>query len=154
MNNYEKLLSSITSSEIKVIETDLGTNKACGKCVGNIIFINSRMSSKEKYCILIEELSHCKLTVGNISNLENTSNRKQEIKARRLGYEKIVGVLNLISAFENGARTKYEISEYLEITEKFLTDAIDYYKQKYGMYFEVDNYVLHFEPTLGITKRF
>lgn len=153
MNSYEELLDDIKQEGINVIELDLDTNKPCGKCVGNTIFINDRISSKEKFCVLAEELGHYKLTVGNITDLKNISNRKQEIKARRWGYEKIVGIMQIIEAFEKGARSKYELADYLNVSEYFLDDAILYYKQKYGVYFEIDNYLVYFEPTLAITKR-
>ena len=153
MNSYEDLLDDIKQEGINVIELDLDTNKPCGKCIGNTIFINDRISSKEKLCVLAEELGHYKLTVGNITDLKNISNRKQEIKARRWGYEKIVGIMQIIEAFEKGARSKYELADYLNVSEYFLDDAILYYKQKYGVYFEIDNYLVYFEPTLAITKR-
>lgn len=154
MNNYEELLYDTEQQGVNVIELDLDTNKPCGKCIDNNIFINSRISNKEKLCVLAEELGHCKLTVGDITDLKNISNRKQEIVARRWGYEKIVGLIKLIEAFEEGAPNRYEIAEYLDITEDFLEDAITYYKQKYGICFEIDNYIIYFEPTLGITKHF
>lgn len=119
MNSYEELLDDIKQQGINVIELDLDTNKPCGKCVGNTIFINDRISSKEKLCVLAEELGHYKLTIGNITDLKNISNRKQEIKARRWGYEKIVGIMQIIEAFEKGARSKYELADYLNVSEYF-----------------------------------
>ena len=62
--------------------------------------------------------------------------------------------MRIIEAFEKGARSKYELADYLNVSEYFLEDAILYYKQKYGVCFEIDNYLVFFEPTLGITKRF
>ncbi|GAA0678826.1 ImmA/IrrE family metallo-endopeptidase [Clostridium cadaveris] len=154
MNNYEELIDNIQKQGINVVELDLDTNKPCGKCIGNTIFINNRITNKEKFCVLAEELGHYKLTVGNITDLKNISNRKQEIKARRWGYEKIVGIMQIIEAFEKGARSKYELADYLNVSEYFLDDAILYYKQKYGVYFEIDNYLVYFEPTLAIIKQF
>lgn len=154
MNSYEDLLDDIKQEGINVIELDLDTNKPCGKCIGNTIFINNRITNKEKFCVLAEELGHYKLTVGDITNLKDISNRKQEIKARRWGYEKIVGIMQIIEAFEKGARSKYELADYLNVSEYFLDDAILYYKQKYGVYFEIDNYLVYFEPTLAIIKQF
>ncbi|MDM8313286.1 ImmA/IrrE family metallo-endopeptidase [Clostridium cadaveris] len=154
MNSYEDLLDDIKQEGINVIELDLDTNKPCGKCIGNTIFINNRITNKEKFCVLAEELGHYKLTVGDITNLKDISNRKQEIKARRWGYEKFVGIMKIIEAFEKGARSKYELADYLNVSEYFLDDAILYYKQKYGVYFEIDNYLVYFEPTLAIIKQF
>jgi hypothetical protein len=38
----------------------------------------------------------------------------------------------------------YEIAEYLNVTPKFLSDALECYKSKYGLYAEVDNYAIIF----------
>lgn len=154
MDSYEELLDDTTQQGVNVIELYLDTNKPCGKCICNTIFINNRPSMKEKFCVLAEELGHYNLTVGNITDLKNVSNRKQEIKARRWGYEKIAGIMKIIKAFEKGARNKYELADYLNISEYFLEDAILYYKQKYGVCFEFDNYLVYFEPTLAIIKLF
>lgn len=154
MTKYEELLNSAHLKGIDVYELDLGVDSPCGKCVANSIVINNRVSEDEKLCVLAEELGHYKLTVGNITDLKNISNRKQEIKARRWGYEKIVGIMQIIEAFEKGARSKYELADCLNVSEYFLEDAILYYKQKYGVYFEIDNYLVYFEPTLAIIKQF
>lgn len=138
----------------KVIEVDLGTNKSCGKCIGNIIIINNRLSEKEKYCVLIEELCHYKLTIGNITNQNNINNRKQEILARQLGYNESVGLMGLINSFEHGCIDKFEIAEYLNVTIDYLNDAIEYYRNKYGVMQQVDNYLIYFIPSLHIGKAF
>ncbi|NWK12623.1 ImmA/IrrE family metallo-endopeptidase [Clostridium cadaveris] len=150
---YEGLVEEAALKGIEICETSFkGTGK--GFHIEDTIFINRSLSNVEKKCILAEELGHVNKTLGNIIDQTKTENRKQEIVARRWGYEKIVGILNLIEAFEKGARTRYDVAEYLEITEQFLSESISYYKQKYGLYFEIDNYIIYFEPALGVVKRF
>ena len=41
------------------------------------------------------------------------------------------------------------VAEHLNITEEFLVDCLNYYKEKYGLYVRQDNYLIYFEP-LGI----
>lgn len=41
-------------------------------------------------------------------------------------------------------------AEYLGVTEQFLYDALKCYKQKYGIYTKIDNYIIYFEPCLGV----
>lgn len=36
--------------------------------------------------------------------------------------------------------------------QAFLKDALERYRQKYGMYTVVDNYIIYFEPALGVVK--
>ena len=45
-----------------------------------------------------------------------------------------------------------ETAEYLEVTEEFLLEALQYYKGKYGRYVTIDNYAIYFEPTLGVLE--
>lgn len=44
------------------------------------------------------------------------------------------------------------MAEYLEVTEEFLKDALKRYHQKYGVCTTVDNYIIYFEPALGVVK--
>ncbi len=43
-------------------------------------------------------------------------------------------------------------AEYLEVTEEFLLEALQYCKGKYGRYVTVDNYDIYFEPTLDVLE--
>ncbi|MGG7077348.1 ImmA/IrrE family metallo-endopeptidase [Clostridium sardiniense] len=154
MTKYENLLNEAHKQGAQVIEIDLGTDTPCGKCINNIIILNSRMNIKNKYCILAEELGHYRLNYGDITNQCKIENKKQEIIARRYGYDKNIGLIGLIEAFEHGCSGKFEIAEYLGITEEYLEEAINYYKCKYGDMYEIDNYLIYFIPNLFIGKSF
>jgi len=60
----------------------------------------------------------------------------------------------LIRAYENGCKSRYEVAEFLNVTEEFLGEAINTYRDKYGVYATVDNYVVYFIPQLVVSKRF
>lgn len=60
-------------------------------------------------------------------------NRKQERIARAWGYRKLVSVLDLINAKKEGIRNRYELAEYLDVTEEFIESTLKYYKEKYGI---------------------
>lgn len=152
MNVYEQLINEACMENIIVVEKQFKSS-AKGLCKGNKIGISTSLKTiKEKRCILAEEIAHCKLTVGNILNQTNTSNIKQEMIARRWAYEKLTGIVDLINAYESGVRDKFDLIEYLEITEEFLTEAIKYYRNKYGAFYEIDNYIIYFSPNFGILK--
>ncbi|SHE61351.1 ImmA/IrrE family metallo-endopeptidase [Clostridium fallax] len=154
MANYDVLIKEAEKDGIEVIEINFGVNSPCGKCIGNKIFINSKNNIKEKTCVLAEELGHFHKTVGNICNQNNIIHKKQELIARRWSYDKNIGLVGIINAFEYGCKGRYELAEYLNITEEFLQEALDYYKSKYGSWYELDNYIIRFEPTLGVLKKF
>ena len=80
------------------------------------------------------------------------SYRKQERRARLWAYNKQIGLRGLISAYEHGCQNRYEIAEYLEVTDEFLADCIECYRQKYGIGTTVDNYYIMFIPNLTIGK--
>ena len=46
-----------------------------------------------------------------------------------------------------------EIAEYLEVTEEVLEECLVFYRNKYGTFQNVDNYVVYFIPNLVIMKK-
>lgn len=152
MTKYEELVTDSQKDGLYIIELDFGNNKPCGKCIGKNIVINKNISDAEKYCVLCEELGHYYLTIGDITNQSILSNIKQEKLARKWGYEKNVGLLKLIEAFEEGCLNKYEIATFLNVTEEYLEQALKYYKEKYGISYIIDCYYITFIPNLTIAK--
>lgn len=141
---YEDLLreadeSGLVTKEKKMLGYD-------GLWYNNRIAVRSDMSEREKFCVLAEELGHYHLTVGNILDQSNTNNKKQELKARRYAYDKIIGVKGIVDAYSHGCKSIFEMADYLNVTEEFLNDAIEYYHSKYGLYTTLDNYIVYFEP--------
>lgn len=151
MSNYENLISIAHKEGVKVIETDLGIDKPFGKCIGNLIIINNRVKECEKFYVLLEELGHHNLTVGNITNQKIINNRKQEFIARRWSYERTITPEDIIAAILSGIDNIYDLSESFDVTKDFLIDCINDYKRKYGLYYVGKTHLLTFEP-LNIIK--
>lgn len=102
-------------------------------------------TTKEKICVLTEELSHDQLTYGNISD-----DPKAEKIARFDCYDKLVGIKGIITAYEKGCRTLYEFSEELNVTYDFLLECLTAYMNKYGISINYENYIINFKPYLEI----
>lgn len=153
MTKYEELLNTAHLKGITVYELDLGVDIPCGKCVANSIIINSRISEDEKFCVLVEELGHHHKTIGNITDQKKTENRKQELIARKWAYEKFVGIVDLVNAYDHGCQNKYEIAKYLNVTEKFLLEALEYYRCKYTNGYKIDTYWIDFSNGLNILQK-
>lgn len=149
--NYESLLIESENQNLIVKEKDLPGYK--GRIYKNRVAIRRSLSTTEKACVLAEELGHHYTTVGNILDQTDAGNRKQERRARLWAYRKAFDLVDLVSAYKHGCRNRYEIAEYLEVTESFLQEALDTYKEKYGLYAKVDRYVIYFEP-LGILEMY
>lgn len=148
---YEKLLDEAQSEGLIVKEKYIPGYG--GRIYKNRIAIHNEIrTSSEKSCVLAEELGHHYTTVGNILDQSSVSNRKQELRARMWAYNRQIGLLGIIKSYEYGCRSLYDMAEYLEVTEEFLKDALERYRQKYGMYTVVDNYIIYFEPGLGVVK--
>lgn len=149
---YEEM--QILHDDLNIVEMDLSEVSGLkGLYVNGRIAINVKMSDIEKACVLAEELGHHYTTYGNILDQSDTSNRKQELRARAWAYNKQIGLLGLIRAYEHGCRNRFEIAEYLEVTEEVLEECLVFYRNKYGMCQNVDNYVVYFIPNLVIMKR-
>lgn len=102
--------------------------------------------------LLDEELGHYHTTVRDIIQQSSVSDRKQELRARTWAYEKMTGLNGIINSYKHGCCSLYETAEYLEVTEEFLSEALQYYKSKYRFYTVNDKYVFYFEPSLGILE--
>ena len=150
MTTYEDLLIEADNNELITKEKNLPISM--GRIKGNRIAINKKLTEKEKKCVLAEELGHYYTGTGNILDQSSVSNRKQELYGRVYAYNKLIGLMGIIQAHKHHCQNLYEIAEYLDVTEEFLADSLKYYKAKYGKSVNIDNYVIYFEPSLGVLE--
>lgn len=148
---YNTLLEEANAEGLSIKERPFKTYD--GRIKGKNIYLRKDMNTTEKTCVLAEELGHYYTTVGNILDMSVVSNRKQERQARLWAYNKQIGLTGLIRAYEAGCANRYETAEYLEVTEEFLEECIQCYREKYGEYKIVDNYTIYFIPHLAVFKR-
>lgn len=144
--SYEELLIEVEEEGIMIFENNyIGRLK--GLYVDNTVTLNTNIETEsERKCILAEELGHHHTSYGDIRDQSKIENRKQEQRARAWGYERLVGIIDLVNAFKHGVKNRYELAEYLNVTEEFIDEVIAHYKLKYGLFYKIDNYVLYFEP--------
>ena len=151
MNKLEKLEQDAFEDNVKVHDYYLGEESLRGIYVnGNVAINTSVNNSIEKACVLAEELGHHHTSVGNILDMDLTGNRKQERQARLWAYNKLIGLSGIIEAFEHGCQSRFEIAEYLEVTEEFLEECLACYRNKYGVGTTLDNYYIMFIPNLNV----
>ena len=149
--DYEALLAESDSVGLVVKEKPLKNNN--GRVKGNKIAIRQDINtSAEKACVLAEEMGHYHTSVGRILNQSDAENRKQELRAREWAYDRQVGLIGIVESFRAGCQTLSEMAEYLEVTEEFLGDALERYRQKYGIYTTIGHYIIYFEPYLAIAE--
>ena len=152
MNKFEKLENVAYQDDVDVLNYRFESNNIKGLYCDGVIAIREDMTIPEKTCALAEELGHHETSVGNILDMTSAVNRKQERQARLWAYNKQIGLIGLVRAFEHGCQNRFEIAEYLEVTEEFLEECIECYRNKYGICKRVDNYVVYFIPQLSVMK--
>lgn len=147
---YTELLIEADTNGLITKDKPLKANK--GRIKGKRIAIKADLPTTEKKCVLAEELGHYYTSHGDILDMTITENRKQELKARVWAYNKLVGLNGIINTYKHGCKTLHEAANYLDVTEEFLSECIECYRQKYGEYTTCDNYIIYFEPTLGVLE--
>lgn len=157
LNKYEELLQDASDDNVRVYESfDLnGNNEVIEKIDGlyidgNIALDKDLKTTAERACVLAEELGHHYTSSGNIIDMNSLHNRKQERQARLHGYNRMIGLYGIISAFKAGCQNAFEVAEHLHITEDYLQECIKCYREKYGVYTTIDNYVIYFIPNLAV----
>ena len=126
LNKYEELLEEAAAQNISVDENFPFHGNLKGLYVDQNIALSDQLeTSAEKACILAEELGHHYTSVGNILDISDPANAKQERQARMWTYERLIGLRGLIDA----------------------------YHSKYGVCTKYQNYYIMFEPYLMIGKK-
>ena len=153
MNKLERLEQEAFENRVKVYDYYLGEDSLKGIYMDGNIAINTSVSnSMEKSCVLAEELGHYHTTYGDILDLDNVQNRKQEFRARMWGYDRLIGLKGIIQTYKRGCRNPAEMAEELDVTEEYLLEALNAYRSKFGTRTTADGYVIYFEPSLAVMK--
>lgn len=151
MNMYERMEDEACEDGIDIIDCDFTENIKGLYCDG-VIGINKKLDTTEKACVMAEELGHHHTSVGNILDMSIPGNRKQERQARIWGYNRLIGLSGIIRAYESKCQSRHEMAEFLDVTEEFLQECIETYRDKYGLGAEIDGYYVMFIPHLTVWK--
>ncbi|WP_204253878.1 ImmA/IrrE family metallo-endopeptidase [Mammaliicoccus sciuri] len=144
MGLYEELL--IENGHLPIGDTFELEGKFEGLYDNGVILIDKSLSTARKHEVLAEELAHHKLTYGDITDQKVFNNRKFENYARRYSMEQVISLDGIITAFKYNCHNLYEMANYFEVTEKYITKVIDHYKMKFGLSTYHKGYVIKFEP--------
>lgn len=148
MTTYDDMLVEADKHSLTTKEKPLLAYN--GRIKGKRIAINRALTEREKKCILAEELGHYLTGSGDILDQSSAANRKQELRGRLWAYNRLIGLRGIVSAYKSGCQNMSDVAYYLDVTEDFLQEALSCYRQKYGIYVKLDNYVIYFEPSIGI----
>lgn len=107
---------------------------------------------------LAEELGHHETTTKNILDAYTPSrgidviSLKEELQARRFGYDLAVPLQKLIDCYEQGVWGHiYDMCLSMGIDRTYFREVIEDYKVRYGPFVEYNGYIINFSP-LDIEK--
>lgn len=104
------------------------------------VWINKTLTSNEKRCILAEEMGHHFTTTGNILDQKLDNNRIQEKRARAWAYSELLKADDIKMAIKKTSCSNiYELAEELSVSEEFLEETIEYYKNSKAIQFNSGN---------------
>ena len=107
----------------------LGEESLAGLYIDGRVAINTSVKSlKKRTCVIAEELGHHYTSSGNILDQDDVRTQKHEHKARLWGYNESIGLIGIVEAFNHGCHNLYEMAEYLDVTEEYLKEALDAYR--------------------------
>ena len=154
MNSFERLEDEACKDGIDVVSHKFKSQRIKGLYCSGIIGINKDIkTTAEKSCVLAEELGHHYTSVGDILDMSDTSNRKQEYRARLWAYDRMIGLSGIIKAYKaRRMDSATEMADYLDVTEEFLMEALNCYKSKYGQCVRLGRYYIMFGPLAVIEK--
>lgn len=145
---YEALLREAEQQGIHTYEKPMSP-KIKGLYADNVIWINKNTQSRaEKACIMAEEMGHFHKTAGDILDQKNIWQRKLELVARTWGYKRLIPLSTFVQAHKDGIRNRYELAEYLGVTEVFVDDTLKRYQGIYGTHASYGSYTISFDPLL------
>ncbi|MGN0506673.1 MAG: hypothetical protein ACI4FZ_08935 [Lachnospiraceae bacterium] len=123
------------------------------------IFIESSLTKEKQQEAFEHAMTHIigdDFTKDDVNKIEfeahATSEHNQELRACLQEYDKKVGLIGIIQSYKHGCTSLHEMSEFLEVTEEFLSEALERYRGKYGCYTVLDNYIIYFEPSLAVIE--
>ena len=150
MTKKEELEQLAFEEGVPVDYVNFRSERLSGLYIDGSVALKSGMTSTKTADTLAEELGHHYTTVGNILDQTNLEARKQERAARIWAYNLRIPLLDLVKAYKAHCRNTIEVAEYLDVSEDTLKEALEFYRQKYGIGVMVGDYYIRFEPHLDV----
>ena len=114
---YEEMKTAAQEAGLVVKEKPLQSSN--GRINGNkIAILKDLPSSVHKKCVLLEEVGHYATSMGNILDQSDANNRRQERLARGWAFDRLIGLDDIVRAYERHCEDLSDMAEYLEVTEE------------------------------------
>lgn len=93
-----------------------------------IMILNPTDTQAEMACLLAEELGHHNTSPRRRLTYKTIEDTKAEARARRWAHRRILPPERILDALRMGIRERWELAEYLDVTEEFLEEAFRDYE--------------------------
>ncbi|WP_088815676.1 MULTISPECIES: hypothetical protein [Listeria] len=151
MGEYENLLRQY--KHIPVVECELYENTGLlGAYRNGHVLLDKHQQTNSKKVVVYEEFMHHEATTGIILDENRIENKKQENYTRQLTYKHFLGWETIIYCWNMGFTYYHEVAEFLNITEEFIIEAIEFYKSKYGTMYKHKDYYIFLGSVIEIYK--
>ena len=153
MTTVEQLEQEAFDQHVPVDYVNFKSDRLHGLYVDGSIAIHTGMNAAQTADTLAEELEHHYTSFGNILDQSDANSRKQERLARFRAYNRRIGLSGIIQGYRHHCRSRHELADCLDVSEEFLAEALECYREKYGLYVESDGYVIKFDPVLTVYEK-
>lgn len=129
--NLQDVYSRIENNNISVFPFGIDKIKAVTIETDNRygIFVNHEeiVDKNEEFCVLAHEYGHCKSGTTHKLNSSFSLICQHEYRADRQSIIDLLPVSKIQEAIQNGSQTLYEIAEFVDMPEAFVSKAIQHY---------------------------
>ncbi len=131
MNKAEELLELAAQEGIDVHREKLalpGHRALYLRWRDQAVILHDAESQSELACLLAEELGHHSTAPRLRIHYHTMEGIKAEARARRWAHRRLLPISLIQEAYAAGMRERWELAEYLDVTEPFLQEALEDYQ--------------------------
>lgn len=128
LNALEKLMAEY-DNDLTFEFTNMLPKGIPGYICDTHIVINAKMPFDKSLGILAEEIGHYETSAGDILDYTDYRSIRQETKARRWGYKKLITQEELLKFIEKKEAVHiYELAEAFGVTEHYVEQTVSMYR--------------------------
>jgi Zn-dependent peptidase ImmA (M78 family) len=111
-----------------------------------VIALSAALStSAERAAVLAEELGHYHTTPIDLFTASAPQQRLYERRAAAWAANELVPLSSIVTAWEAGVRSLWELAEYMDTTEEFVVRALELHAARCGPSVRVGDYLITFD---------
>lgn len=159
MNEYDTLVEEIETDHISVIETEriteFGVDGLWKNADGeDYIFINPKLTQKEKVSIINEEYGHYLTSVGIQMDYDDSQTAQSERRARMIVGGRIVTLDDVVNSLGGDSMTLDDVAREIDVQPWILESAFDYFRKTFGERFWHKSFMFDLTDGVKISEEY